>query len=293
LGKCEPRPPAGIQVRIHGATGFCGRYCRGVTKRLQVMGGGKMGEALIGGLVSSRWSTADQLHVIEPSADRRAELEARLPGLVTGDALLAGVDALIAVKPDIVPVVLPLLAGAAVPRVLSIAAGVRIATLEAALPAGTAVVRCMPNTPAVVGAGAAAVAAGTAATADDIKWATGILSSVGVVVEVDERDLDAVTGLSGSGPAYVFHLAEAMIAAGVEQGLTPEIADTLTRQTLLGAARLLSESGEDPAVLRVDVTSPGGTTAAGLAVFAGVDFPAIVSRVVEAATGRSRELGAG
>lgn len=252
-----------------------------------------MGEALIGGLVSSGWATTDELHMVEPSADRRAELDARLPGLVTACTPLAGVDALIAVKPHIVPVVLAALAGAGVPRVLSIAAGVRIATLEAALPPGTAVIRCMPNTPALVGAGAAAVAAGTTAGATDIDWAAGILGSVGVVVEVDEPDLDAVTGLSGSGPAYVFHLAEAMIAAGVEQGLTPEIADTLTRQTLLGAARLLSESGEDPAVLRVNVTSPGGTTAAGLAVFADADFPAIVSRVVEAATERSRELGAG
>ncbi len=108
---------------------------------------------------------------------------------------------------------------------------------------------------------------------------------------VDEADLDAVTGLSGSGPAYVFHLAEALIAAGIAEGLDPEVADSLTRQTLLGAATLLSESGEDPAVLRADVTSPGGTTAAGLAVFAEADLVALVARVVRAATERSRELG--
>jgi len=251
-----------------------------------------MGEALIVGLVSNGWAAPEEIHVIEPSASRRAELAARTPGLTTAATALDGLDTLIAVKPDIVPDVLPALADAKVPRVLSIAAGVKIAALEDALPAGTAVVRCMPNTPALVGAGAAAVAAGTSATPADIEWASGILSSVGVVVEVNEADIDAVTGLSGSGPAYVFRLAEAMIAAGIEQGLAPEIADTLTRQTLLGAARLLSESGEDPGVLRANVTSPGGTTAAGLAVFSDEGFPAIVSRVIAAATARSRELGA-
>ncbi len=256
------------------------------------MGGGKMGEALIGGLISSGWAEAGQLHVIEPATERRGELERSIPGLSTGDTPLAGIDTLIAVKPNIVPAVLPVIAEAGAPRVLSIAAGVKITTLEAALPAGTAVVRCMPNTPALVGAGAAAVAGGTAATSADIEWASGILGSVGLVVEVDEPDIDAVTGLSGSGPAYVFHLAEALVAAGIEQGLSAETSDALTRQTLLGAARLLSESGEDPAVLRVNVTSPGGTTAAGLAVFAEAGFPEIVSRVVEAATERSRELGA-
>ncbi len=250
-----------------------------------------MGEALIGGLVSSGWAAADALHVIEPSADRRSEIERNIPGLVTADSPLNGVDTLIAVKPNIVPVVLPVLAAAEVPRVLSIAAGVKIAALEAGLVPGAAVVRCMPNTPALVGAGAAAIAGGGAATPDDLEWATGILSSVGVVVKVDESDIDAVTGLSGSGPAYIFRLAEVMIAAGIEQGLAPDVADLLTRQTILGAARLLSESGEDPGVLRVNVTSPGGTTAAGLAVFADAGFPDIVSRVVEAATDRSRELG--
>jgi len=245
----------------------------------------------LGALVSSGWAAADALHVIEPSADRRSEIERNIPGLVTADSPLNGVDTLIAVKPNIVPVVLPVLAAAEVPRVLSIAAGVKIAALEAGLVPGAAVVRCMPNTPALVGAGAAAIAGGGAATPDDLEWATGILSSVGVVVKVDESDIDAVTGLSGSGPAYIFRLAEVMIAAGIEQGLAPDVADLLTRQTILGAARLLSESGEDPGVLRVNVTSPGGTTAAGLAVFADAGFPDIVSRVVEAATDRSRELG--
>jgi len=262
-------------------------------KTLQVIGGGKMGQALIGGLVSSGWSTPSAIHVVEPSPERRAQVEADIPGLDIAESPISGVDTLIAVKPNIVPLVLPGLADVGVPRVLSIAAGVKIAAIEAALPADTPVVRCMPNTPALVGEGMAAVAAGTSASASDIEWAKSILGSVGRVVEVDESDIDAVTGVSGSGPAYVFHLAEALIAAGIEQGLPADVADTLTRQTLLGAAKLLSESGEDPAQLRINVTSPGGTTAAGLAVFASAGFEAIVSDVVRAATERSRELGAG
>jgi len=150
----------------------------------------------------------------------------------------------------------------------------------------------MPNTPALVGEGASAIAGGARAEAVDLDWAESILGAVGLVVRVDEADLDAVTGLSGSGPAYVFHLAEALMAAGRAQGLAPEIADALARQTLLGAARLLSESGEDPAVLRENVTSPGGTTAAGLAVFADEDFVGLIDRVVSAAVARSIELGA-
>ena len=149
----------------------------------------------------------------------------------------------------------------------------------------------MPNTPALVGEGMAAIAAGRAAADADLDWAASILSAVGRVVTVAEADLDAVTGVSGSGPAYVFHLAEALTAAGIAEGLTPEVADTLTRQTLLGAATLLSESGEDPARLRINVTSPNGTTQAGLEVFAANDFTGLVAAVVGAAAARSRELG--
>ena len=249
-----------------------------------------MAEALVGGLIDQGWAGPD-LHMVEPVEARRAELAASIQGVSIGDEPLDGTDAVIAVKPDIVPVVLGSLAAAGVRRVLSIAAGVPTTAIEAGLGPGTAVVRCMPNTPALVGRGAAAVAGGRAATEDDLEWAAGILAAVGTVVTVDEVDLDAVTGLSGSGPAYVFHLAEALIAAGISEGLSPGTADALTRQTLLGAAVLLSESGDDPAVLRENVTSPGGTTAAGLAVFAEADLVALVGRVVKAATERSRELG--
>ncbi len=259
--------------------------------KLQMIGGGRMGEALLGGLVERGWADEAELHVVEPSAERRAELATAHAGLSLGSAPIGGVDAVIAVKPDIVPAVLPALAAAAPARVLSVAAGVRADAIESGLAHATAVVRCMPNTPALVGQGAAAIAAGSAADDDDLQWAEEILSAVGLVVRVAESDLDAVTGLSGSGPAYVFLLAEAFTAAGVARGLDPEVADTLTRQFLLGAATLLSESGEDPAVLRSNVTSPGGTTAAGLAVFAEGDLVGLVDRVVAAATARSVELG--
>lgn len=259
--------------------------------KLQVIGGGNMAEALLGGLIRDGWAPAEQVHVVEPLAERQTVLRGLHAGLSVGDRPIDGVDTVIAVKPNIVPVVLPGLAAAGVQRVLSIAAGVTTETMEAELPSGTAVVRCMPNTPALVGQGMAAIAPGVAAGDDDLAWAASILRAVGKVVTVAEADIDAVTGVSGSGPAYVFHLAEALTAAGVAQGLSPEIADTLARQTLLGAATLLTESGDDPAQLRINVTSPNGTTQAGLEVFAAHDFMGLVEQVVAAAADRSRELG--
>jgi pyrroline-5-carboxylate reductase len=175
--------------------------------------------------------------------------------------------------------------------VLSIAAGVPIAALEDALGAGTAVVRAMPNTPALVGAGAAAIAAGSAATEGDLVWAESVLGAVGEVVRVPEVMLDAVTGLSGSGPAYIFMVAEALIEAGVLAGLPRDVSTTLTVQTLLGSARLLAETGELPEVLRAQVTSPGGTTAAGLHALESAGVRAAFLDAVRAATNRSRELG--
>ena len=259
--------------------------------RLQVIGGGKMGEALLGGLVSSGWADADELHVVEPDPARQAAVSAAVGGVSVSTEPLYGIGTVIAVKPDVVAAVLPPLAAAAAARVLSIAAGVRTGAIEAGLPAGTPVVRAMPNTPALVGAGAAAIAGGSAAGPEDLEWAREILEAVGTVAVVAEDDLDAVTGLSGSGPAYVFRLAEALRAAGTAQGLDSAVADALARQTLLGAATLLTESGEDPGRLRENVTSPGGTTAAGLAVLDEADFMGLIDRVVEAATRRSRELG--
>lgn len=267
--------------------------------KLCFVGGGKMAEALIGGLIGTGWAAASDLGCIEIAVERRAELQAGFPGLVLAESCGAAAadhrfdvgDVLVAVKPQHVVEVATELGAAGTTRALSIAAGVRIDALLDGFGADARVIRAMPNTPALVGRGAAAIAGSATADDRDLAWAEGILSAVGTVVRVDEQDLDAVTGLSGSGPAYAFLLAEAMIAAGVEQGLAPDVADALARQTLLGAATLLSESGEDPAQLRANVTSPGGTTAAAIAEMQAQGLERTVGDGIAAATARSRELG--
>lgn len=252
------------------------------------MGGGKMGEALLGGLLAAGWAEPSELAVVEPVAARRAELTGRFPGVTVSAAPVPAAGALVAVKPADVPAACHSLE---VGRVLSIAAGVPIATIEGALAAGVPVVRAMPNTPAVIGAGAAAIAGGSSAQDDDLAWAEGILGAVGEVVRVPEKLLDAVTGLSGSGPAYVFFVAEALIDAGVLVGLPRDVSTTLAVQTLLGSARLLAESGDTPEVLRAAVTSPGGTTAAGLRVLESAGVRSAILEAVAAAAERSRQLG--
>ena len=255
---------------------------------LVIVGGGKMGEALLGGLLAARWAEPGELAVVEPVAERRAELSARYPDVHVSSEAVAAAGALVAVKPADVPTACRSLD---VGRVLSIAAGVPIATIEASLARSIPVVRAMPNTPALIGAGAAAIAGGTSAGEDDLVWAEDILGAVGQVVRVPEKLLDAVTGLSGSGPAYVFLVAEALIDAGVLVGLPRDVSTTLAVQTLLGSARLLAESGDTPEVLRAAVTSPGGTTAAGLRVLESAGLRSAILEAVAAAADRSRELG--
>lgn len=258
--------------------------------KLVFLGGGKMAEALIGGLLRTGWAEPSDLGVIEISAERRDALSATYPGLaMVADS--GGADVLIAVKPQHVEEVARAASAAGTKRALCIAAGVTITSLETWLGTDARVIRAMPNTPALVGHGAAGIAAGTSATDDDLGWARSILSAVGTVEEVTEASLDAVTGVSGSGPAYVFLFAEALVAAGVDVGLDPEVADRLARQTLLGAASLLAQSGEDPAVLRANVTSPGGTTAEGIAALEAAEVRQAVLGAVRAATARSVELG--
>ena len=251
-----------------------------------------MGEALLGGLLAGG-RQAGALAVVEPVAARRAVLEGRFPGVAVSEGATPGQGIVLAVKPGAVPAAARAAGDAGCSRVLSIAAGVTIAALEAALPPGTPVIRAMPNTPALVGAGAAAVAAGTSAGDADLAWAEDVLGAVGIVVRVAEPLLDAVTGLSGSGPAYVFLVAEALIEAGVLVGLPRDVAGRLTVQTLLGSARLLAEGSEGPEALRAAVTSPGGTTAAGLAALEDRAVRAAFLAAVRAATARSRELGGG
>jgi pyrroline-5-carboxylate reductase len=254
-----------------------------------------MGEALVAGLLHAGWD-ADALAVAELDPERRRALEATFPGVhVVPSPAWAVPDAdvvVVAVKPDDVRGALesagPALADDAM--VLSIAAGVTLAAMEAVVP-GRAVVRAMPNTPALVREGAAAIAGGAHAHEAHLELAERVLGAVGVVVRVPETQMDAVTGLSGSGPAYVFLIAEALIEAGVLVGLPRDSARILVTQTLLGSARLLAAGDETPEALRAAVTSPGGTTAAGLAVLEAHGVRAAVLDAVRAATDRSTALG--
>jgi pyrroline-5-carboxylate reductase len=259
--------------------------------RLQVVGGGRMGEALLGGLIRASWAEPTDLCVVEPVEARRKELAAAFGDVAVVGSPVASEGAIVAVKPADVDEACKELSLAGVERVLSIAAGVTTAALEAALGGGIPVVRAMPNTPAVVGAAASAIAAGTSASDDDLAWASSILEAVGVVVRVDEKQLDAVTGLSGSGPAYVFLVAETLIEAGVLLGLSREVAEVLAVQTILGSAQLMRDSDDHAAALRAAVTSPGGTTAAGLQQLEIGGVRAAFLTAVTAATERSRELG--
>lgn len=260
---------------------------------LQVIGGGRMGEALVGGLLKAGSVAAGDVRVVEPLEARRKELADLLPGVALHATPGQADGTVIAVKPGDVPAACRAAAAAGSGRVLSIAAGVTLATLEAELAPGTAVVRAMPNTPALVGAGAAAIAGGTTATDDDLAWAESLLGAVGIVVRVKEPLLDAVTGLSGSGPAYVFLVAEALIDAGVLSGLPRDVSSALAIQTLLGAATLLAEGPDGPEALRAAVTSPGGTTAAGLRALEHHGVRAAFLDAVSAATERARQLGGG
>jgi len=256
---------------------------------LVVVGGGKMGEALVGGLLASG-RAADAVTVVESDPDRRDHLAKRFEGLEVVAEPVAAAGAVVAVKPQHVADVCRTLGALGVPRILSIAAGVRLATMEAEVPGTVAVVRAMPNTPALVGQGAAAIAGGPTTAEDDLVWAEGILAAIGTVARVREEQLDAVTGLSGSGPAYVFLVAEALIDAGVLVGLSRDVATDLTVQTLRGATELLA-TGEPPAALRASVTSPGGTTAAGLRALESAGMRAAFADAVVAASERSRQLG--
>jgi pyrroline-5-carboxylate reductase len=258
---------------------------------LQIVGGGKMGQALLGGLIRARWADPAELAVVEALDQQRERLEAAFPSINVLDEPQAGVDTIVAVKPHLAVEVAEALQEPT--RVISIAAGVTIGSLEGALPAGTPVVRVMPNTPSLVGFGAAGVAGGSAATDDDVAWAVSILEAVGEAVIVPEHLLDAVTGLSGSGPAYVFLVAEALLDAGVSAGLPAEVSATLANQTLLGAATLLLSGQSTANELRAGVTTPAGTTAAGLRVLEQRAVRAAFIDAVQAATDRSRQLGGG
>ncbi|HEY1119655.1 MAG TPA: pyrroline-5-carboxylate reductase [Acidimicrobiales bacterium] len=256
---------------------------------LQIVGGGKMGEALLAGL--RRADPGLSVRVVETHPARADELRATHDSIEVAAEPGPADGTLIAVKPHLVAEVAGAVGAAGGGRVLSIAAGITIASLEAALPPGTPVVRAMPNTPALVGAGAAAIAAGRAAGEDDLAWAESVLGAVGTVVRVPEHLLDAVTGLSGSGPAYVFLVLDALIEGGVAAGLPRDVAEALAGQTLLGAATLFLQGDVSPGELRAAVTSPGGTTAEGLRVLEQRAVRAALIDAVLAARDRSVALG--
>ncbi len=263
---------------------------------LLILGGGNMGEALLGGLLRSGVVLGERVTVVEPASGRRAQLTSSFPGVRCVAEVTELTDSfsgvLVAVKPQYVAVALiaarPRLSPGA--RILSIAAGVTTAAMESVVGSGFAVVRAMPNTPALVGQGVSGVAGGSSAGPSDIEWAITVLSAVGVARQFTEVQLDAVTGLSGSGPAYLFLVAEALTEAGVFVGLSRDDAAILTAQTLLGAATLLSESPLDAGTLRANVTSPGGTTAAGLRALEDKGIRSAFIDAVAAATQRATEL---
>jgi pyrroline-5-carboxylate reductase len=267
-----------------------------MTETIGIIGAGNMGTAIAKGLVAANVVRADNITAFDIDETKLAAL-VNDPGIKAAPDLATFASAcdaiIISVKPQSMADLLSELVHHVRPShlVISIAAGISTAFLEQRLPPGTRVVRVMPNTPAMVRSGAAALCGGSLATVKDMQLATCLFSALGTTVTVDEKLMDVVTALSGSGPAYFFYLAEKLRDAAIGHGLPEKEAEELARQTLYGAGTLLRETGAAPEELRARVTSKGGTTAAALAVFDEVDLGGIVSRAVAAAVARSKELG--
>jgi pyrroline-5-carboxylate reductase len=261
--------------------------------KVAVVGAGIMGEALIAALISSGVNP-ELITISEKRADRSAELITKYSikqaplatNVATADALL------LVVKPQDMAGVLEEIKGSINPAalVITFAAGKTISFISNGLGTGNPVVRVMPNTPTMVGAGMAAASMGVGVTAAQKQFVVGFLAATGKVIEVAEELQDAVTATSGSGPAYFFAFVEAMVAGAKELGLSEADATTLTVQTIVGAAKLLDESGKSATTLRENVTSPNGTTAAALASFASSDLNSMVAKAMKAASDRSQEL---
>lgn len=259
---------------------------------LVLLGCGKMGSALLAGWLKAGLPPS-AIWVLEPNPSDWLTS--------TGVHLNAGVPpapavALLAVKPQMMGAALPALQalGNGTTLMVSIAAGTSIATFESTFGDRTPIVRTMPNTPAMVGRGITGICGNAHAGAAGLRLAADLMAAVGEVVELDgEHQIDAVTAVSGSGPAYVFHLIEAIAAGGVAQGLSPDVAMKLARATVCGAGELAFQSADPAAQLRINVTSPGGTTAAALAVLMDGDtgLPPLMARAIQAAADRGRELG--
>lgn len=261
---------------------------------IAILGAGAMGSALARGLLGNGWRP-DDLILAEVVAERAVQVEAELGCECVSDpaqAVRGRQAVVVAVKPQDMEILLKQVAPAITPDqvVITLAAGVRIETLENAL-GDTPVVRVMPNTPALLGKGIAGMAGGTHAGSSHLAMARMVMEAVGEVVELEESDLDAVTAVSGSGPAYVFALAESMTEAALKLGLSPQVASDLVNYTVLGAGEMLVRTGQSAGHLRRQVASPGGTTAAALAIMREGEFSELVVRALEAANARSIELG--
>ncbi|HSN15527.1 MAG TPA: pyrroline-5-carboxylate reductase [Anaeromyxobacteraceae bacterium] len=268
----------------------------GLGKKIAFLGSGNMAEALVKGLLGSGTAAEDEIVCAEPREERREDLRRRYGVEVTADNVSAVERAsivVLSVKPQTMDALLEEIATAIDHQklVISIAAGVPIATIAGKLGAGVRIVRTMPNTPALVAAGATALARGAHATDQDLAQALSLFEAVGTAVVVDEPLLDAVTGLSGSGPAFVFLAIEALADGGVKVGLTRQVAMALAAQTVMGAAKLVIETGEHPGRLKDMVTSPGGTAIAGVHALETGGLRSALIGAVEAATRRSKELG--
>jgi pyrroline-5-carboxylate reductase len=269
----------------------------GFPGKLGFIGGGLMAEALIKGITGAGLVKGGHIMVADPSSARRALLEKEYNVVVVPEAAAVWAECkvvILAVKPQVIGTVLSdsLDKIHATHLLISIAAGIPLAVLEGAVSGrGCRVIRVMPNTPAIVLKGASALSPGLGVSPDDLSVATSIFDAVGVSFVLDEVYLDAVTGLSGSGPAYVFTFIEALIDAGVKVGLARPVAQSLALQTVLGSVLLALDGSRHPAELRAMVTSPGGTTIAGLHELEKGAFRALVTNAVEAATNRSCELG--
>jgi pyrroline-5-carboxylate reductase len=265
-------------------------------EKIGVIGAGKIGSAIVRGMIRAGLVSRDQIMASDVSDALRQAIAQELEVKVTPDNSKVCEFAnivILAVKPQIVDAVVKEIAGklARTKLLISVAAGVPLSRIETNLPQGARVVRVMPNIPCVVGAGASCYAGGTNATAADLENVGLILNSFGTASRVEEKDLDAVTGLSGSGPAYVFLFIESLADGGVQVGLSRDVALKLALQTVYGAARMALESAKHLGELKDEVTSPGGTTIAGLYALEQKGFRGAVMDAIVSATRRSRELG--
>ena len=264
--------------------------------KLGLIGGGQMAQALITGILSKSLLEPEQIFVSDISEDRLSFLKENFEVNTTTNNLevVKKCNVLIlAIKPQVIDKVLSELSRKVGSKhlIISIVAGVNLEKLESSLKSGCRVIRVMPNTPALIQEAASALCKGKNATEKDLEFATLIFSNIGKAVVVPESMMDAVTGLSGSGPAYCFTFIEALIDAGVKEGLPRPIAQLLAVQTVIGSAKLIEETSKPPCVLKEMVTSPGGTTIAGLYKLERAGFRGIIMEAVEAATKRSKELG--